>query len=378
MVLVEHYRVSGILEDALAGSDLARYFAPVSFGLSLGWTGVDLFFVLSGFLLGGILLDNKRAPNLFRVFYTRRACRIWPLYYLLVVLLLVGPQPWNLGVEPAYGHAPYQVPLPAWTYLTLTQNVTMGFMESAGSIWLTPTWSLAVEEQFYLVLPFLIRFIPRNRLLYAIVALIALTALSRWAVLAFYPHGDFAFWFLPCRAESLFWGVLGAWLIRNERCMGFLNSNRRLLYVALVALAAGTYATAALGYLAYSWLPVVAFPPTFGYTMLGLFFTCLLLVAVTERRGVVTFVCRNKVLGKIGVISFGLYLLHLPVSNLVWLLLGGEASEGPARLMITLAAWLLPFALATISWVFFERPIVGWGRSFKYQGSTRKRPVIPG
>jgi peptidoglycan/LPS O-acetylase OafA/YrhL len=308
------------------------------------------------------------------VFYTRRACRIWPLYYLVVILLLVIPQPWNLGIHPAYGWAPSQEPLPAWTYLTLTQNVAMGLQASAGSIWLTPTWSLAVEEQFYLVLPFLIRFIPRKYFLYLVFCLIALTTLSRWAVLAFYPNGDFAFWFLPCRADSLFWGVLAAWMVRNGRCMDFLVSHRKSLYGVLALLAMGTYLTAALGYWEYSWLPVVAFPPVFGYTVLSLLYTCTVLVTVTERRGPLTFVTRNKLLGRIGVISFGVYLLHQPASGLFWFLLGGEKSDGLARVLITIGAWTLPFVLATASWVLFEKRIVDLGRSYKYQKVRSERP----
>jgi peptidoglycan/LPS O-acetylase OafA/YrhL len=368
MVVWEHYNIRGLFKEALAGSDLAPYLRPVTLGWSLGWTGVDLFFVLSGFLLGGILMDNREASNLFKVFYARRACRIWPLYYLFIILLLfVIPQPWDLGIYPAFGEAPYHEPLPSWTYLTLTQNFAIGHEESAGSIWLVPTWSLAVEEQFYLVLPFLVRFVSKTKLPYLIVGLILLTALSRWAVLSFYSHGDFAFWFLPCRGESLFWGVLGAWMVRNQRCMDLLTSRRKTLYAALAMLAVGTYVTAAMGFLMYSWLPVVPFPPTFGYTVLSLLFFCTVLMAVTEKRGLISFVTRNKLLREIGVISFGVYLLHRPVSELFWFLLGGETSESlAARVLITIGAWLLPFALAYISWVFFERRIVNWGRSFKY------------
>ncbi len=375
MVLAEHYDLRGLLKGAFPGDEVPALLAPVSLALSLGWTGVDLFFVLSGFLLGGILMDHRRAPNLFRVFYARRAFRIWPLYYLVVGVLLLAPQPWELGIDPAYGHAPRDEALPVWAYLTLTQNVVMGLEASAGSIWLTPTWSLAVEEQFYLVLPLLIRFTPVRYLLHLIIGLIVLSFAGRWAVLSV-PGGEFAFWFLPFRAEALFWGVLAAWIVRDRRCMGLLHAHQRALHVALGALAAVTFLTAALGYWRYASLPVVAFPPLFGYTVLGVLFTCTLLVAITERRGVVTRVTRNRVLGKIGVISFGVYLLHLPVSGLFWHVTGGEETQGLTRALLTVTSWLLPFAVAALSWVLFERRIVEAGRTYRYRPApAASKPV---
>jgi peptidoglycan/LPS O-acetylase OafA/YrhL len=85
-------------------------------------------------------------------------------------------------------------------------------------------------------------------------------------------------------------------------------------------------------------------------------------------------VTRNRILGKIGVISFGLYLLHQPVSGLFWHLAGGEDAHGIFRAFLTVASWLLLFAVAALSWVAFERRIVGSGRSFEYRRAPEVRP----
>src|SRR5215467_9983632 len=114
---------------------------------ALSWSGVDLFFVLSGFLIGGILLDHKNSPSYFKTFYIRRVCRILPLYILCLALFYMTKSSgwlWNS-------------PLPWYSYATFTQNFWTAFRgNSAEALWLVPTWSLAVEEQFYLTLPLLL------------------------------------------------------------------------------------------------------------------------------------------------------------------------------------------------------------------------------
>jgi peptidoglycan/LPS O-acetylase OafA/YrhL len=369
MVLETHY---GVLSHplALASSNLSRVFAPL---LAFGWSGVDLFFVLSGFLLGGILMDNKDASNYFKVFYTRRICRIFPLYFLVVIPLLVIPLP----LISSSLNSIYVEPLPSWTYLTYTQNIAMAQEERWGTVWLGPTWSLAVEEQFYLILPFLIRFVSKERLPYLFVSLILMATLSRLAILAFHPHGDFAFFLLlPSRAEPLLLGVLGAWAVRNQRCLHLLHTHRRLLY-GVLAILAGSTVLLVLGFYRHPTdVLTTLFPATYGYLLLGLLFTCILLIAVTEKRGIVSFVTRNRLLGKIGVIAYGVYLLHVPVQGLlVWFLLG-EAPFSPVdttpEVLVTFGALLLTLGIATISWVLFEKRIVSWGRSFKYDS-----PVTP-
>ena len=356
MVIEWHYHlVASLLAHTQSG--LAYFVEPI---LSLGWSGVDLFFVLSGFLLGGILLDRKGASNYFKAFYTRRACRILPLYFIVVGVFFILP---------AASSTAETVPL--WAYLTFTQNIAMAQQGDWGSDWLTPTWSLAVEEQFYLILPFLVWSISRKRLPYVLAGLILLAPLLRICIITFASYGDFAFYILlPSRAESLYWGVLGAWIMRNPKCLAFLNSHRKSLYAAIVMLTTGVCLLVLGPY--RHWTPDVLttyFPPTYGYTLLSLLYLCVLLTAVTEKRGLISFVTRNQLLAKIGIISYGVYLLHIPVQLA---LLSGAHHTGllpvsGSVFYANVGALLLTLALASVSWIFFERRIVNWGRSFNYQ-----------
>jgi peptidoglycan/LPS O-acetylase OafA/YrhL len=331
MVLENHL---GYLSIPLAWSGLSQILPILGPLLALGWSWFDMYLVLSGFLLGGILLDNKEASNYFKVFYIRRICRIFPLYFLVVIPLLIAA-PFLVLSFPRFGE-----PLPAWTYLTYTQNIAMAQEGHMGFAWLAPTWSLALEEQFYLILPLLIWFVSRERLPYLLAGLILAGILYRQFIHAFHPHGDFAFWvLLPTRAEPLLLGVLGAWAIRNERFLTFLRTRRKLLYGILAVLIASCALLVLVG--GYAPYPgpdptrpnlTTYFPATYGFALLGLLYTCLLLIAVTERRGLVSFVTRNRILVRLGIISYAAYLLHLPVRGLLFLLVFGRP---PAHVPLT-------------------------------------------
>src|SRR5271156_520252 len=130
----------------------------------LTWSGVDLFFVLSGFLIGGILIDAKDARNYFRTFYMRRVFRILPIYFLLVLLYLLV---WTAATGPRASLVEtLGRPMPWFLYFTFTQNFWLAH-HSWDLVYLAATWSLAVEEQFYLILPAIIRILPRQSLLIA-------------------------------------------------------------------------------------------------------------------------------------------------------------------------------------------------------------------
>ena len=343
----------------------------------LGGVGVDMFFVLSGFLLGGTLLDKKEAPNYFKAFYARRVCRIFPLYFLslflLLILLLAAPITlgwWLFGDSIRFLLAD---PIPLWSYFTFTQNFEMVEQGAWGTPWLAHAWSLAVVEQFYLILPFLVRFVSRERLPYLLTGLILAAPLSRTILFNFHPHGDFALYVLmPCRADSLLMGVLCAYAIRNERCLNLLRTHTRALYGVLTVLVAGVV----LMVFSRSQTPTPHqpfFAPSYGYTWLALLYSCILLIAITEKQGLVTWVTRIRPLGALAAITFGVYLLHMPIGmSFRWLILRQLQVLQTWRptLVVTFCALLITLTLASISWIFFEKRIVNWGRSFKYEDAT--------
>ena len=133
-----------------------------------GWVGVELFFVLSGFLITGILCDSKHGSSYFRNFYIRRCLRVFPLYYSTLILFLVI-LPW---IFPSNSSLQYVTSQPwwYWTYLSNVQIARVGFHPLGV---LDHFWSLAVEEQFYLVWPIVVALCTRDRLRQMCVGLIA-------------------------------------------------------------------------------------------------------------------------------------------------------------------------------------------------------------
>lgn len=145
---------------------VVRYFAILSFG---GWTGVNLFFVLSGFLITGILLDSKSRPDYYRRFYIRRALRILPAFYLLLILLWILPKTgWLEG-----RHVGWQYIGLSFLYLA---NLSPLFGVSAQYFAL---WSLAVEEHFYLFWPAVVRCFSRRTLLWCAASIFVLCPVLR-------------------------------------------------------------------------------------------------------------------------------------------------------------------------------------------------------
>jgi peptidoglycan/LPS O-acetylase OafA/YrhL len=125
--------------------------------------GVDAFFVLSGFLIIGILIDNRSASNYFRVFWTRRVLRIFPVHFLLYATFLI-----MLGVKiainaPALNVWLFKDSLPVWSYPLFIQNYFMAVEHQTGSYWVGVTWSLAIEEQFYFIMPLLAFVLRRSQ-----------------------------------------------------------------------------------------------------------------------------------------------------------------------------------------------------------------------
>jgi peptidoglycan/LPS O-acetylase OafA/YrhL len=336
-------------------------FAGSIFGLT--WSGVDLFFVLSGFLIGGILLDQRKSENYFAVFYTRRFCRIVPLYYCVLFLFLLS---FLLG--PAFtGRIPelYDNRIPSWYYFTFTQNFAMFARSDFGPGWLGVTWSLAIEEQFYILLPFIIRLVPARKLPALLGLLFVLAVALRIVVSGYHPESFIpSFVLMPCRADSLMLGVLVACMVRHPGATDYLAAHTVHLYAifgflasVMVWIATGSYQPGSVSMMLY------------GYSLLALLYASLLLIAISEKRGLVSSITRNPVLRWFGLIAYGAYLLHQPINGLCHALLLPNAAQTSTAWEqgVTVSAFLLTVGLASLSWIYFEKRIVNFGHSFKYK-----------
>jgi len=182
---------------------------------ALGWSGVDLFFVLSGFLITGILLDTRASSNYFSSFYTRRFLRIFPLYWLSLLVYFHVALPF-LQHFTAWSIPGSSRELWYWFYL---QNWLAGTKDVP--VPLTHFWSLAIEEQFYICWPVVIYLVRRPLVPKVCVSLMLLSSGLRFACLCtgFLPSVDL-YYFTPFRVEPLAAGALVAAIVRSPELTG--------------------------------------------------------------------------------------------------------------------------------------------------------------
>lgn len=335
----------------------SRFLAKILAAGQLTWSGVDLFFVLSGFLIGGILLDARESPRYFQTFYIRRAYRILPLYLAITLFFLMRHL--LSPVLPGVFGAVSPLTIPWWSYVTLTQNFWMAHQGWYGAIAMAVTWSLAVEEQFYLTIPCVIRKIRPTPLLYMLAAVVLGAPLLRILVRHTFTHGDYACYVLmPCRADDLCLGVLCAVLVRNERAWNLLLKKRKELYFGTALLFTG------IALMTYRGCGQFSAPMTsIGYSALGLFYAGCLLIAVSAPAG---RLFRNPTLMGLGTLAYCSYLLHFPLVNAGRRLLEFRYSPDRAWLpgsMLGIAATLM---LAMLSWKYLEKPLLRRGHRYVY------------
>jgi len=355
LVLLDHYLASSLL------TGFSHYWQLFFKAFRGGQFGVDLFFVLSGFLIGGILLSSRESPNYFRTFYLRRVHRILPVYYSLVFLYLIACAIFHFFMP--------QIPTTsadfshALRYFAFVQNF---FWSKTHLEWmlLGVTWSLAIEEQFYLCAPLVIRYVPPRRLLTLLIAVILLAPLLRLLVLL--GPVDYQFYAslsTPCRADALALGMLGALAWRSERFHQFLRENPKT--PALVLL----FFSLALGMLLPGlYKPRGTFIGTVGYSALALFFLALLLFVLVRRESWIAGIMRVKPLRDLGVVSYCVYLIHAPVLRGIhyFLLHDSPRIDDLPGALATILSVFVTMGIAALSWHFMEKPLLKRGHRFVY------------
>ncbi|MEO5589356.1 MAG: acyltransferase [Gemmatimonadaceae bacterium] len=326
--------------------------------LQTGWAGVDLFFVLSGFLITGILIDARGAPHYFRNFYARRVLRIFPAYYIFLVLFFV--------VAPITLGRVVQWPFEAWRssqwwFWSYASNLQILFPGWVRPEPLSHFWSLAVEEQFYLFWPAVVLLAtPKWLVRICFLFLVGCVVLRIWMHLSgINPTAGYRI--TPARLDTLGAGALLAigvrrhavWeTIRRWPGRGVVVSLSGLLAIAIPdrGMLQGDFAMQAAG-----------------YSLLALLGVCLIVSSVdpVKRDTRLNRFLRNPIMLFLGKYSYAMYIIHFPLDwameNLGWgvsrfpVIMG---SAIPAMAMFAVLAGSITAVLALASWVIVEKPLL--------------------
>lgn len=321
----------------------------------LGQTGVDLFFVLSGFLITGILFDTKTSSRYFFNFYGRRTLRIFPLYYgVLVSAFVLLP-----GVFDYQGAGRGTVWL--WTYTT---NLPVSFGKAWGPF--GHFWSLAIEEQFYLVWPFVVYAFRRETLLRICVGCVLGAIVARMVVESF---GFSSFTFTLCRMDSL---TIGAFLALAARGpLGMTGWAKKAAGCAMLTLLVSAPLYLAQSGAGASWIQVAK------YTVTAILYGTLLAIAITASPS--SLAGRFFQLGplrQLGKYSYGLYVYHPLIIHFIDpRFLPGPLSPGlmALKLALTLGA---SFGAAWLSWHLYEKHFLTFKKYFEYEERSEVEPAV--
>lgn len=331
----------------------------VSGWIATGWIGVDLFFVLSGFLITGILMDTRDDPHHFRNFYARRTLRIFPLYYAYLALLFILLPMLHEGA--ALEHAVDDRRFWLWTYLG---NILMARGWDAMPSHTTHLWSLAVEEQFYLVWPLLVFAVQRKWLTALCIATFVGAILTR-AYLATQGAAAAAYVLTPARMDTLAAGSLVAVVLRQRGPEAVRLLGTSMLWPGAFLIGLGVVWNLTHG--STQVLAALDFgTEEFAYPGIALVFAALVAHIVTSPpTAPVPKLFTNRTLRTLGKYSYGLYLIHVPIRNIARLLIerrGGLpslwGSEIPAQVLVTVVGIAVSFVLAYASWHLFEKQVL--------------------
>jgi peptidoglycan/LPS O-acetylase OafA/YrhL len=334
-----------------------------------GLFGVDLFFVLSGFLITGLLIKARSGPGYFRNFYARRTLRIFPLYYLvLAVLFLLLPLLVTLPPALAYARAEQAW---LWTYGT-------NFFVAAKASWslgyVTHFWSLAVEEHFYLFWPLVVFLVPPRALARVCLGVVVAGLALRIGLAAAGVSEISISVLTPCRVDALCTGALLAALVaRPEGAGPVLRWSWRLMPVLLAALAAVSVFCATTE----RWLPVLH---QVRISLFAAFFATLTVLAV-EPGGRLARVFEPRWLRTIGTYAYGLYVyhgilaFHLHAVNAEARLTAALGSHALAMVAMAALGFGASYAVAFASYELFEKRFLALKRRF--EPAPAAAPAVP-
>jgi peptidoglycan/LPS O-acetylase OafA/YrhL len=345
-----------------------RVFAMIGYA---GWTGVDLFFVLSGFLITGILWESRKARHYFKNFYMRRTLRLFPLYYgTLIVIFLLWPlllphldvaarlvAPFAAQIRDSGRSSAFWI----W-YLTYSVDFMVAFK---GYIFPSHFWTLAVEEHFYLLWPLLIHRLDRSKLILVTGSLAIGALLLRCALYPFVSQAAI-YVLTPCRLDGLALGALIALIMRGNDGPATLQRLARTLcpVILLVAAALAVYLK---GWRQYGFLI-----QTLGYSLTAGVWAILLIFTLVEPRWTRAF--SAPWLRFLGKYSYGIYIIHAFVFDYLTRLFNFAAAPNLSLRQaflhgasFVILAFTLSILAAMLSWRVLEQPFLRLKAFFPYE-----------
>jgi peptidoglycan/LPS O-acetylase OafA/YrhL len=311
---------------------------PLAYMSSLGWSGVDAFFVLSGFLITKILLESRPGPRAFGLFVLRRTLRTWPLYFALLIVAWLALRHGPSGMQTNWlRHVFFLQNYDPW-------NVTRT---------LGPTWSLCIEEHFYFIWPFFVFLLPRRALYWVLPVVFCLLPVVRWWGL----HQAFTTKQLYTETQFHLDGLVAGSLVALLFAW-FSARPRTMTWAAHCCLISGI-GTALLGF-RHGWGVDTGHNVVFGFTSLAAAFSGLLLLLLRGESSILIKAFSFGPLCYVGRISYGIYLLHeglIPLLSRVPIhrVLGEAASSW---ILVVLLRMAFAIGVAALSYRFFESPIL--------------------
>jgi peptidoglycan/LPS O-acetylase OafA/YrhL len=324
-----------------------------------GWLGVDLFFVLSGFLITDILLKTRNSPNYLRNFYGRRILRIFPLYYLTLIIFFV--------LFPAFHFKPinfdYYLHNQSWFWLYIQNWLFIFYPGPSSATVLTHFWSLAVEEQFYLAWPFIILLLKRPKTILYLLIFLLLGVITLRFILWTYQIENLAYFNLYTfsRIDGICIGSMLA-VLRT------INPKAILRYFTLIVLG-----LAALNFLFYFFnsqnqfsFPYLAIV---GYTTFAVIFGLLVNEGIEGQNVVINTIFSFPLLRFFGRISYSLYVFHWPIYIILapvfqkWLMNNVKMNNAP--MLSSIITTVIALILALISFQFFEKKFLSLKKNFE-------------
>lgn len=335
---------------------LTHYFKNVIV-FSFGWSGVDLFFVLSGFLISSRIIPFINSKNFLSNFYINRALRIFPLYYSFLIIFF---SIWFILISFNYFKNYTFYAHNWWTFFLFFQNwayIIDLMKNNTADFFIMHFWSLAVEEQFYLFFPLCVIALKRVQSIFVcsialVVAILLIRSIYFLSVISVYKYA-FTYWNTFFRLDSFLIGVILYCVIKLQKNTTSFLQYFRIVFILL------TLTLCVVFYLNHGATKTNSFFPTIGYTLIAIIYSYFIYFSLFSENIICNRLMKNYWLVFIGKISFGLYIFHVPIFFICEIIFNKLSLnihfQNPFKIIfVGLLSFTITLMVSSLSFKYFE------------------------